>query len=86
MATHFNILAEKSMDRGVWWATVQSVAKSQTQLSDQVLLRLLLQPVLEDSDDVKMRLHSTSLPNFSLSITTAKSPISIRETVNFSSI
>ena len=24
---------EKSMDRGAWWATVQGVAKSQTQLS-----------------------------------------------------
>ena len=34
MATHSSILAEKSMDRGVWWATAQSVAKSQTQLSD----------------------------------------------------
>ena len=42
MATYFNILAEKSMDREVWWATVQSVAKSQTRLSDQVLPRLLL--------------------------------------------
>ena len=34
MATHSSILAEKSMDRGVWWATARSVAKSQTQLSD----------------------------------------------------
>ena len=25
---------EKSMDRGVWWATVHEVAESQTQLSD----------------------------------------------------
>ena len=26
---------ENSMDRGVWWATVHVVTKSQTQLSDQ---------------------------------------------------
>ena len=25
---------EKPMDRGAWWATVQSIAKSWTQLSD----------------------------------------------------
>ena len=29
---------ENSMDRGVWWATVHGVAKSQTQLSDQHIL------------------------------------------------
>ena len=27
-------LPGESMDRGVWWATVQGVAKSRTQLSD----------------------------------------------------
>ena len=33
MATHFNILAWRiSLDRGAWWATVHSVAKSRTQL------------------------------------------------------
>ena len=31
MATHSNILAWRiPMDRGVWWATVHGVAKSQT--------------------------------------------------------
>ena len=35
MATHSSILAWKiPMDRGVWWATVQGVAKSQTPLSN----------------------------------------------------
>ena len=35
MATHSSILAWRiPMDRGAWWATVQGVAKSQTQLSD----------------------------------------------------
>ena len=34
MAIHSSILAwENPMDRGVWWATVHGVAKSQTQLS-----------------------------------------------------
>ena len=32
MATHSSIL-ENPMDRGAWWATVQGVLKSQTQLS-----------------------------------------------------
>ena len=33
MATHSSILAWGiPMDRGVWWTTVHSVAKSQTQL------------------------------------------------------
>ena len=37
MATHSSILAWRiSMDRGAWWATVHGVAKSQTQLSDEV--------------------------------------------------
>ena len=30
------------MDRGVWWATVQSVAKSQTRLSKQIYFRVFL--------------------------------------------
>ena len=30
MATHSSILAWKTPDRGAWWATVHSVAKSQT--------------------------------------------------------
>ena len=30
---HYSCL-ENPMDRGVWWATVHGVAKSQTQLSD----------------------------------------------------
>ena len=35
IATHFSILAWRiSMDRGAWWATVQGVEKSRTQLSD----------------------------------------------------
>ena len=35
MATHSSILCLKTpMDRGAWWAIVQRVAKSQTQLSD----------------------------------------------------
>ena len=35
MATHPSILAWKiPMDRGVWWAAVHAVAKSQTRLSD----------------------------------------------------
>ena len=35
MATHSSIPAWKNpMDREAWWATVQGVAKSQTQLSD----------------------------------------------------
>ena len=35
MATHSSILAWRiSMDRGVWQAKVQGVAKSQTRLSD----------------------------------------------------
>ena len=35
MATHSSILAWRiSMDRGAWWATVHSVTKSQTGLSD----------------------------------------------------
>ena len=35
MATHSSIFARRiPMDRGVWWATVHRVAKSQTQLSD----------------------------------------------------
>ena len=35
MGTHFSILAWRIlMDRGAWWATVQGVPKSQTQLSD----------------------------------------------------
>ena len=37
MATHSSILAWRiPMDRGAWWAAVHGVAKSQTQLSDQV--------------------------------------------------
>ena len=35
MVTQSSILAWRiPMDRGAWWATVQEVAKSQTQLSD----------------------------------------------------
>ena len=35
IATHFSILAWRiSVDRGAWWATVQGVEKSRTQLSD----------------------------------------------------
>ena len=35
MATHSSILAWRiPMDRGAWWAPVQGVVKSQTQLSD----------------------------------------------------
>ena len=34
MATHSNSCLENSMDRGAWWATVHSVAKSWTWLSD----------------------------------------------------
>ena len=38
MATHSSILAWRiSVDRGVWWATVHGVAKSQTRLSDLAL-------------------------------------------------
>ena len=36
MANHSSILAWRiPMDRGAWWATVNGVAKSQTQLSHQ---------------------------------------------------
>ena len=34
MATHSSILADDSMDRGAWRATVPGVAESRTQLSD----------------------------------------------------
>ena len=35
MATHSSVLAWRiPMDRGAWWAAVQGVAKSQTQLSN----------------------------------------------------
>jgi len=35
IATHSNILPWRiPMDRGAWWATVNGVAKSRTQLSD----------------------------------------------------
>ena len=34
MATHSNILAWRTMDRGAWRATIHVVAKSRTQLSD----------------------------------------------------
>ena len=34
MATHSNILAENSKDRGAWCATVHGVSKSRTRLSD----------------------------------------------------
>ena len=35
METHSSILAWRiPMDRGAWWATVDGVTKSQTQLSD----------------------------------------------------
>ena len=34
MAAHSSILVENPMDGGTWWATVQRVAKSRTQLSD----------------------------------------------------
>ena len=35
MATHYSILAwEILMDKGVWWATIHGIAKSQTQLSN----------------------------------------------------
>ena len=30
------------MDRGIWWATVHGVTKSQTQLDRTVILKLLL--------------------------------------------
>ena len=41
MAIHSSILAwENPMDRGAWWATVHGVAKSQTQLSDELYLSL----------------------------------------------
>ena len=34
VVTHSSILAwENPMDRSVWWATVQRIAKSQTQMS-----------------------------------------------------
>ena len=37
MATHSSILAWRiPLDRGVWWATVHGVTKSQTQLHDYV--------------------------------------------------
>ena len=32
---------KNSMDRGVWWATVRGVAKSQTRLSDTAQHRML---------------------------------------------
>ena len=36
MVTHSSVLAmENSTDRGVWWATVHGVPKSQTRLSDK---------------------------------------------------
>ena len=36
MATHSSIIAWRiPKDRGVWWATVRGVAKSQTQLSNE---------------------------------------------------
>ena len=39
MATHSSILAWKHlMDIGTWWAAVHGVAKSQTRLSDFILL------------------------------------------------
>ena len=35
MATYVSILASRiPMDRGAWWATVRSITKSWTQLSD----------------------------------------------------
>ena len=35
MATYFSILASRiPMDRGAWWASVRSITKSWTQLSD----------------------------------------------------
>ena len=33
MATPSSVLLENRTDRGAWWATVQRVVKSQTQLS-----------------------------------------------------
>ena len=42
MATHSSILASRiPMDRGVWWATVHGVTKSQTPLLRSYLFRLL---------------------------------------------
>ena len=34
MATHSSILAWEPTDRGVWWAIVRGVAKSQTRFND----------------------------------------------------
>ena len=33
MATHSFSCLENSMDRGIWWATIHGVAKSQARLS-----------------------------------------------------
>ena len=34
MATHSFSCLENSMDRGIWWATIHEVEKSQTELSN----------------------------------------------------
>ena len=45
MATHSSILAWRiPMDRGVWWATVHGVTKSQTRLSDKAHILELYYP------------------------------------------
>ena len=53
MATHYSTLAWKNtMDGRAWWATVQRVAKSQTQLSNFIDFYTLLQdPILSQMGD-----------------------------------
>ena len=40
---------ENSMDRGAWWATDNGVAKSQTRLSMQVKVKVIVLTKLNDS-------------------------------------
>ena len=42
MATPPSILAQRSMERGAWWATVNGVAKSRKQLRDLALMHTVM--------------------------------------------
>ena len=44
---------ENSMDRGAWWATVNGVAKSRTQLSDTGPVRLQFAPFYDDLQNLR---------------------------------